>query len=444
MPPRRLHRPAPTLLLVLALLLAPPLLRAADTADTADTTDATEGADGAGTQSWHGWNGQWRLRGDDRQPGSAPVPPEPDSLALELELRGQWRRGALGLNTRLQWQGLRPRGGASHGSARVDELAFTGDHGAWQSTAGRKVVGWDVGQAFRPNDLVQQEARLTLLPAPLQGRPLLQLEHFGAESSTALVWVNPQHLNRSADATRGPDESALAARWYGRMADGAADVYAFARLGRHTGASLGLGTTWVASEALALYGSARLMQRHDGWQDAAGSSGALLASNPWQLQTLGRATQALAGASWTGESQQSLLVEAWWDGTAPSNAQWDAWNQRNTALASLAGQPGVPPAALAGNQAWQATPLAGVAGLPALRRENLFVRASWQPGAWTAALDLWFTPADRGRSVTTSLQWQGDRVSLQAALRWMGGPPDAVLAQLPVRRSAAVMASWAF
>lgn len=411
----------------LALLLASPALRAADAAD-----------------SWHGWNGQVRLRHDAQQAGSAPVPPAPDSSALELELRGQWRHGALGLNTRLQWQGLRLPGGQHQGSARVDELALTGDHGAWQSTAGRQVVSWDVGQAFRPNDLVQQEARRSLLPAPLQGRALLQLEHFGAESSTALVWVNPQHLNRSADTTRGPDESALAARWYGRTADGAADLHAFARLGRRTGASLGAATAWVASDALSVHASARWLQRHDGWVDAAGPSGALLSANPWRLDTLGSTTQALLGASWTGPSRQSLLLEWWHDGSAPRDAQWTAWQQRNTALAALAGQPGVPATALAGNRAWQASPLAGVAGLPALRRDNLFVRAAWQPGAWTAALDLWFTPADRGRAVTASLQWQGDRVQLQAALRTYGGPPQAVLAQLPARRSAALMASWAF
>mgnify|MGYP000585430599 CR=1 FL=1 len=40
--------------------------------------------------------------------------------------------------------------------------------------AGRKVVSWDVGFGFRPNDLVQQEARrASLLPSALQGRPLL-------------------------------------------------------------------------------------------------------------------------------------------------------------------------------------------------------------------------------------------------------------------------------
>ena len=44
-----------------------------------------------------------------------------------------------------------------------------GRAGAWEWTAGRKVVGWDVGYGFRPNDLVQQEQRRTLVSQPCKG-----------------------------------------------------------------------------------------------------------------------------------------------------------------------------------------------------------------------------------------------------------------------------------
>ena len=64
--------------------------------------------------------------------------------------------------------------------------------------------------------------------------------------------------------------------------------------------------------------------------------------------------------------------------------------------------------------------------------------------SWTAALDAWVTPADGGQVWTASLQWQGDRLRLQAALRQLGGPADSVLAQLPVRRSGALLATWSF
>ena len=376
-------------------------------------------------------------------------PPPTDAATAEAELRGHWRDGTASLSAQVLLQATRAvvgtsGGGNSDTTARINELALSGDHGAWQTSAGRKVISWDVGQAFRPNDLVQQEVRRSLLPTPLQGRPVLQLEHFDADASTALVWANPHHFNATAQAQRGAEESALAARWYGRTAGGAADLHAFARLGRHTGASLGAASAWVASDALEVHASARVAKHHDGWQTGGGSSGSLASANPWQIATLGRTAQALLGASWTGESQQSLLVEWWHDGTAPSDAMWRDWGARNAALAAAATQPGVPTPAVAGNLAWQASPLAGVLGAPSLRRNNLFVRLAWQPGPWTTSLDAWITPADRGRALTASVQWQGDRVKLQAAVRQVGGPRDAVLAQMPTRRSAALQASWAF
>jgi hypothetical protein len=82
------------------------------------------------------------------------------------------------------------------------------------------------------------------------------------------------------------------------------------------------------------------------------------------------------------------MVEAWHDGTALSNREWDAWTARNAAL----GGSRAPRAAVAGNLAWQSTPLDS----PNLRRDNLFVRGSWQPGPWLFTLDLLLT-ADRGR-----------------------------------------------
>jgi hypothetical protein len=38
---------------------------------------------------------------------------------------------------------------------------------------------------------VQQEQRRTLVSQPLQGRPVLMAEQFGAESAWSLVAVNP-------------------------------------------------------------------------------------------------------------------------------------------------------------------------------------------------------------------------------------------------------------
>lgn len=364
--------------------------------------------------------------------------PVRSAAVAEAELRHTLHQRLAGqvwsLGTGLLAWGEQPEGGAATAHARVNELHLDTELGALSLGAGKKVVGWDVGYGFRPNDTVQQETRRTLLTSNPEGRPLLQLEHFGADTATDLVWVNPQRLNDSPDTTRGAGESALALHRYRRS--GAADWHAFARAGRHTGASVGAAVAWVAGDETELHASWRGMARHDGWAGAAGASPGPLASNPWHRQTQAGTAQWLLGLSWTGQQQQSLIVEAWHDGTAPSDQQWNAWRQRN---AGLVASP-APPAARAGNLAWQATPFDG----QSLRRDNLYVRAAWQPEAWTLSLDALITPADHGQVLTAAVQWQGNRVKLNAAWRVYGGPSGAVLAQLPQKQTGVVAATVAF
>jgi len=370
-------------------------------------------------------------------PGTAATTPSAAVTEAELKhtLRAAGTPWSLAGNLLLMHE--RPEGGPATSSARVNELYGSADFGAWQASAGKKIVGWDVGYAFRPNDFVQQQERRTLLSLTPEGRPLLQLEHFGADSATSLVWVNPERLNEADDAQRGARESALAARWYGRS--GALDGHLFGRVGQHTGGSLGAAAAWVATDELELHASARVLQRHDGWSLDPAAGNALLRANPWRQATLGGTAQWLLGASWTGALQQSVLVEAWRDGTALSDAGWDAWSTRNAALTSIAAQPALRLPA-AGNLAWQASPFTA----DNLRRDNLFVRLAWQPEHWQLSLDALLTPQDRGRILTAAVQWQGDRLRLNAAWRVYGGAADSLFARLPQRRAGVLSASWAF
>lgn len=331
---------------------------------------------------------------------------------------------------------------------RVNTLAASVEAGAWALSAGKQVVSWDVGHGFRPNDVVQQAPRRALLESALEGRPLLMAERFSADAALALVWVNPQRAGEPADQARGGREPALALRAF-RQA-GPVDWHGVARWGAHTGSSAGLAISAVPGTAWSWHGSLRLLQRHDGWDDGGlGATATLAAANPWQRRTRGGTTQALLGLQWTGDRHQSLLLEAWHDGSAPSDAQWRAWGQRNAALleggqaalaAAAAGSPGAPPAAWGGNLAWQATPWDGAN----LRQDNLFAHLAWQGAPWSASLDLLVQPADRGRSLTAQLQWQGDRWRLLAAWRQTGGPADALLRQLPQRGTGLLAAVWAF
>jgi hypothetical protein len=373
------------------------------------------------------------------QPGAADTGRE--RWALEAGLRWVGHQGplALGIDALAAWQAQdgRLRG---RGASRLNELHLGLDAGAWQLSLGRKVVSWDVGHGFRPNDMVQQEQRRTLDGARPQGRPLVLVEHFDAERALSLAWVNPRHRDDGPDRAADGREAALAARAYWRR--GELDLHLFARRGERTGASLGGALAAVASDSLAVHASLRIAARHERWAPDAPASGPGDLSNPWWRRRHGRALQGLVGLAWTGSQQQSLIVEAWHDGSALPDSTWTAWNARNLALAAAASPR--PADAQAGLLAWQASWQTAPLDAPTLRRDNLYLRLSWQPGAWTLAADRLVTPADRGHVSTLSAQWQGDRWRLTLAGRQLGGPSRAVLAQLPSRRRMLATAEWSW
>ena len=369
-------------------------------------------------------------------PGIVALPAS--GIALETELHASGH-GLTGIATLRQ---QRLEGGTLRSDAWVNELYASGEAADWQFSAGKKIVGWDVGYGFRPNDFVQQEQRRTLLPTTPEGRPLLMAEHFDASTAWAFVLVNPTQPQWQ----RGADEPALAARAYQR--DGAVDWFGFARYGAHTGGSVGAASAWVATEAVELHASIRYLNEADSvaidTAAVAGSPTGLVPTNPWVDTSVRHAVQALVGGTWTNADQVSLLAEAWWDGTAPSNAQWEAWDARNRQLGALVGTPArapIPASAIAGNLAWQASAFGASANL---HRANLYMRLSWTHEKWQPAVDLLYTPADGGSIATASLGWQGDRVRVDGGLRVYGGPGSAVLAQLPTGRIAYVALTWAF
>lgn len=361
------------------------------------------------------------------QPGLLAAPGNTSQLETELHASGH------GVSAVLTLQQQEPSANVPSAQAWVNELYVSHDGGAWQLSAGKKIVAWDVGYGFRPNDMVQQEERRTLGNSTLQGRPLLLAEHFDANTAWSWVWVNP---SASVQAL-GAAEPALAARVYQRQ--GAADWYGFARLGARTGASVGAALAWVASEALELHSSFKYSKRVDA-QSMSPNTNGLVTSSPWQQGSVTDVTQWLIGGTWTSQNQLSLLAEAWWDGSAPSDAQWSGWSQRNQQLDTLTDL-GAPAAAVAGNLAWQTQ---GLRAGQNLRQRNVFVRLSWENGVWKPAFDALYTPADQGRAVTASLTWQGDRVQVQTGLRAYAGPSAALMTQLPSRQLAFLALTWTF
>lgn len=391
---------------------------------------------------------QLRLRRD--EPQAASLGPLAEARALDPGLiaplhggwvgEARWRQSlpmgqGLTVSADLAASATKTDGLASRLRARADELLVSHELGAWTVSAGRQVVSWDVGLGFRPNDLVQQERRRTLLEAPLQGRPVLILERFSADGALSLVWTSPGTGSGDLDRVANGKEQALAARLYVRQ--GNADLHAFGRWGQRTGASLGAATTWVASDAWSLHASGRVLQRHLAWSGPAGST--LFDRDPGALGLQGGAAQGLVGMTWTSTRRWSLLMELWHDGTARSDAQWRTWFDRNDVLAGTAVL-GAPARARAAQWAWQADPLDAAN----LRRISALVRISGEDGPWQWSLDALGHPSDRGRILTAGLSWQGHRTRLTAAWRQYGGPHRALSAQLPQRRSAAIEGAWSF
>lgn len=332
-----------------------------------------------------------------------------NSNRADIELHGRWQ--ALHANALLRQDQVDASGRQTR--SRFNELYLAHEQGPWGVSLGKKIVSWDVGQAFRPNDVVQQEDRRALYATTLEGRELVQVEHYGTDSATSVVWVQPQRWGETATTPLETQESAWAARHYQRL--GTLDLHGFARHGRHSGPSVGAAAAWVPDDAWSLTASARWLQRHaTAFNPQAGSTG-----------------QLLLGAGWTGEQQQSVMLEAWHDGSAPRDADWRAWQQRNTALAQQ------------GNPLGLATQ-ASLLQPNRLRQDNVFLRLAWQPGAWTWSLDTQWMPADHGRIVTLSGQWQGDRWKLFGALRRLAGPRDSLVAQLPQDQAAVLALVWPF
>ncbi|HET7795638.1 MAG TPA: hypothetical protein VFL64_19785, partial [Rhizobacter sp.] len=386
------------------------------------------------------FSGQLRGRWDDRtasligplaqaaQLDPTVAPPQASAATLEAELRGRWQM----LSAVATLRSEKPESAAWHSDGVMNELYASGEAAGWQLSAGRKIVAWDVGYAFRPNDIIQQERRRTLLSFTPEGRALLMGEHFDARTAWSLVWVNPQRaVDDDAGSAMGAEEQALALRVFRNV--GEADWHGFARWGQHTRASLGAAVSWVADDSLELHASGRWAERADVLTFNTPASG-LATSSPFTVATRNNCAQALVGGTWTAENRLSLMAEFWYDGTAASNAQWDDWQARNAQITAawVNGGPAALRRGVAGNLAWQSQAFAG----QSLRRSNVYLRASWDHEGWQPSLDVLYMPADGGRMVTAALGWQGDRVRVDAGLRVNGGPDDSVAAQLPVRRQA--------
>ncbi len=345
-----------------------------------------------------------------------------DRLGEQLELHAH--PGPL----TLAWTGM---ASGQHGLAPsrqgvFDEAWLDADAGGVHWSIGKKVQSWDVGQGFRPLDVVQQEDRRALYTYALEGIPAIVGEVFDDRSAWTLVVANPGRSLAAAPR----DDGSLALRYYRRL--GGVDAYAVGRYSRRDRAQAGASMSWVAEEHTEWHASLLYQRRAEQVLNslALAPSIPLATGDPGEVRARHDAPLALAGGTWTDEAGLSLLAEAWYDGTAYRKSDWDALRGLDARQLALLGR--APTAAIAGNLAFSSR----YYEQSNLLRGNLLLRASRKIDKFTPALDLLATPADGGLVATASCAFEGDRVRVDAGWRLLTGRPGSAYRQAAERQVA--------
>lgn len=317
-----------------------------------------------------------------------------DNATLNLRAQGESRNTASGESVRsfelaeLRWQFNAPwrnalrgvftarKDSGDDGRLHVNELSLerpldAGLLPAGFLTIGKKVMSWDVGYAFRPLDVVQQEDRRALNPVTLEGVPMVAWEAFDASRAVTVVWSNPG----SGRKAQPRDDGSLAVRLFRQ--NGPRDEYAVLRLSERNGLEGGASFSQVATEELELHASVLFQQRHDEWLVSRN------AAPRWQRHEGGG--KALAGFTWTNARKFSILGEVWLDRSAG----------------------------------------------PAQER-NVLLRAAQNDGDFDVFADVLWQPQNGSRTSSVGLSWKPGPWLLSASWRHYGGVAGTVVRDLGI------------
>ena len=157
-----------------------------------------------------------------------------------------------------------------------NELYWSGQAADWHFTVGKKIVSWDVGQGFRPLDVIQQENRRTLYGSTLEGVRVAMAEKYIGDEAWSIVLANPM---KNCQAS-GQNEAAAALRYYLRQ--GSTDWHAVARWGLRTGNRGGLAFSSVIGDSLEIHASALYAQRLDRFMEDGNQYSLQTGAGGWQ------------------------------------------------------------------------------------------------------------------------------------------------------------------
>ena len=359
-----------------------------------------------------------------------------DRARVEEEVRGRIAQVSVLLTATEYFQEAR------HPSGKIVVNETYVDFGAGENrySAGKKILSGDVAYGFRPIDVIQRESRLQVLAPALEGIPNLAWERFSADAAWSLILANPGSGKRGL----ARDDGSVATRVYQRS--GVTDLHGVARYSQRNGVEAGAAFSAVPNQNLELHGSLLIQTRGEKQAPLAQPASIPDLLNPDRVlatQIVHVPKKVLAGFTYTTDNGWSFLGEAWWDGTAPTGADWKSLTAQTMQRNALTGAPGIPAIAVPGSIAASTR----MFQLASYSRRTALAHVSWtDPAAsgWSATLDVLRALEDGGWSATVAGAWESDRLRIDAGVRRFGGHADSAYGMLPERYIVFVGASFAF
>lgn len=305
----------------------------------------------------------------------------------------------------------------------LNELYYDFLADAFDFTVGKKILGWGVGQAFRPLDVIQREDRRRLISTDLEGLPQVSAEYFTDSSSHTAIYARRTEQDQ-IDFDGERDE--LAYKYYRLIGDW--DTLAVAHWSEDEGFAGGAGAALVISNEMELHGSFLHREQCIRSLNSLTINGGLLStSDPFIDVDVGNCSKVLIGGSWTGESGIGLLFEAWHDGEAHSEKEWDQQRELGKKQHALLTVPAFPSDVVYQNLKADQQ----FFDQPVLLENNLFMMLSYDGERLDPSIDMLFTPDDQGVAITARLNYElNSHVILLGAVRYFAGATDSAYSEI--------------
>ena len=313
---------------------------------------------------------------------------------------------------------------ASQGDFFANEFYYDAPFGAFNFSVGKKILGWDFGQAFRPMDVIQREDRRRLIQTDLLGLPLVAIERFTDKDAYTFVFA---HRLAAEGLDVAPGRNELAVKYF-RTFTGS-DLAGVAHWSEPEGVGAGLGLSSVIGDTLELHGSFFVREHCQKFSNLLAASGPVITDrNPAGFTHRNTCAKVVVGASWTDASGLGVLVEAWHDGEAHTLDEWREERDLLKRQRALLEKSAIPPAAVFQNLSAQQQFL----DQPVLLENNVLLRLSYEGSRFRPSLELLLTPEDLGLVVTARGDYEmSTHLHLVGAARWFTGASGSAYSEIP-------------